>query len=111
MYKKQLLKLFLCPLFLLLSSWAMAQKTTIAGKVTDATGQALAGVTITVKNTHAGTNSDINGKYTIAAKGNDVLVFSLIGYASQEIPVNNQTEINVQLAEDLQRLNEVVVVG
>ncbi|HZY40252.1 MAG TPA: SusC/RagA family TonB-linked outer membrane protein [Mucilaginibacter sp.] len=111
MYKKQLLKLFLCPLFLLLSSWAMAQKITVTGRITDATGQALPGATITVKGSKSGTNSDANGKYSIGAAGNDILVFSLLGYLKQEIPVNNRTGIDVQLADDLQRLNEVVVVG
>jgi TonB-linked SusC/RagA family outer membrane protein len=111
MYKKQLLKLFLCPLFLLLSTWAMAQKVTVTGKITDASGQALPGVTVMIKNTKTGTNSDLNGKYLLSANGNDVLVFSMLGFAKQEIAVNNRATINVQLTEDLERLNEVVVVG
>jgi TonB-linked SusC/RagA family outer membrane protein len=111
MYKKQLLKLFFCSLFLLLSSWAMAQKITVTGKVTDEKGQPLPGVSISTKNSTAGTNSDVQGKYTLNASGNDILVFSMIGFARQEIPVNNRTSIDVQLTEELQALNEVVVVG
>lgn len=110
MYKKQLLKLILCPL-LLLSSWAMAQRITVTGKITNANGQALPGVTVTVKNTRTGANSDLYGKYSLSANANDVLVFSMLGYVKQEVPVNNRTSIDVQLAEDQQRLNEVVVVG
>lgn len=111
MYKKQLLKLFFCSLFLLLSSWAMAQKIAVTGKITDEKGQALPGVTITVKNTTTGTNSDIQGKYQLNVNGDDILVISMIGFVKQEVSVNNRTVINVQLSEDLQSLNEVVVVG
>lgn len=111
MYKKQLLKFFLCPVFLLLSSWAMAQKTTVTGKITDATGQPLPGVTITIKGGNTGTNSDVSGKYSIAAGQNDVLVFSIVGFITQEISVNGRPVIDVQMADDLKRLNEVVVVG
>src|SRR5579862_3949975 len=104
MYKKQLLKLIFCPLFLLLSSWAFAQKIAVTGKVTDEKGQALPGVTITVKNTATGTNSDVNGKYSLNANGNDILVFTMIGYVKQEIPVNNRSAIDVILSEDNQVL-------
>ncbi|HWZ16070.1 MAG TPA: TonB-dependent receptor [Mucilaginibacter sp.] len=111
MYKKQLLKLIFCPLFLLLSSWAFAQKVTVTGKVTDENGQALPGVTITIKNSTTGTNSDVQGKYAINANGNDVLVFSMIGFARLEAPINNRTVIDVQLSPSNSLLNEVVVVG
>jgi TonB-linked SusC/RagA family outer membrane protein len=111
MYKKQLLKLFFCSLFLLLSSWAMAQKIAVTGKITDENGQALPGVTITVKNTTTGANSDIQGKYQLNVNGNDILVFSMIGFLKQEIPVNSRTLIDVQLVGEQQSLNEVVVVG
>ncbi len=111
MYKKQLLKLFFCSLFLLFSSWAMAQKTTVSGKVTDENGQALPGVAITIKQSTTGTNSDISGKYSISAGSNDVLVFSMLGFTKQEVPVNGRSVINVTLAESHSLLNEVVVVG
>jgi TonB-dependent starch-binding outer membrane protein SusC len=111
MYKRQLLKLFFCSLFVLLSSWAMAQKITVSGKITDQAGQSLPGVTVTVKKTATGTNSDVNGKFVISANGTDVLVFSMIGYTTQEIPVNNKEVVNVVLAETHSQLDEVVVVG
>jgi TonB-linked SusC/RagA family outer membrane protein len=111
MYKKHLLKLFFCSLFLLLSSWAMAQKITVTGKVTDETGQPIPGVTVTIKNSTVGTNSDVQGKYSLSANGNDVIVFTILGFVKQEIPVNNRTSIDVQLIAETERLNEVVVVG
>jgi TonB-linked SusC/RagA family outer membrane protein len=111
MYKKQLLKLIFCSLFLLFSSWAVAQQITVTGKITDEKGQTLPGVTIAIKNGKSGTNSDIQGKYVLKANSGDILVFSMVGFVKQEIPVNNQAVINVQLSEDLQALNEVVVVG
>ena len=111
MYKKQLLKLIFCPLLLLLSSWAMAQKITVTGRVTDEKGQSLPGVSVILKNSKTGTNTDVNGKYTLNANGNDVLEFSMIGFTRQEIPVNNQSVINIILVEAPQSLNEVVVVG
>jgi len=111
MYRKQLLKLIFCPLFLLLSSWAMAQKITVTGHVTDEKGQALPGVSVIIKNSKSGTNTDVNGKFTLSTNDNDVLEFTMIGFTKQEIPVNNQAVINVTLIETPQALNEVVVIG
>jgi len=111
MYKNQLLKLFFCSLLLLLSSWAMAQKVTVTGRVTDDKGQPLPGVTIAIKQTTNGANSDLDGKYSISANKTDVLVFTMIGFVKQEITINNRTEINVTLADDNKVLNEVVVIG
>jgi TonB-linked SusC/RagA family outer membrane protein len=111
MYKKQILKLIFCPLFLLLSSWAFAQQVTVTGKVTDENGQALPGVTITIKNSSTGTNSDIQGKYLLHTNGGAILVFSMLGFDRQEVSVNNRTVIDVQLSASNSLLNEVVVVG
>jgi TonB-linked SusC/RagA family outer membrane protein len=112
MYKKQLLKLFFCPLFLLISTLSFAQTISVGGKVTDDQGQALPGVTITLKGTTKGVNSDLNGYYSISARSRDqVLVFSMVGYAKQEITIGNQGTINVVLKDELKELNEVVVVG
>jgi len=111
MYKKQLLKLLFCPLLLLMSFSAFAQRTSVSGKVTDEKGNPFPGVTITIKGSSNGTNSDVNGKYTITVKGTDVLVFSSVGYARQEIAVNNSTTINITLQPENAQLDEVVVVG
>ncbi|MGD1893213.1 MAG: SusC/RagA family TonB-linked outer membrane protein [Cyclobacteriaceae bacterium] len=97
---------------LLWSSVAWAQDKTITGTVTsDAEGE-LPGVNVLVKGTSTGTVTDLDGNYRLAVpEGNDILVFSSIGYANQEITIGNQTTINVVMAEDVQSLQEIVVVG
>ncbi len=89
---------------------AIAQKT-VTGIVSDSNGP-LPGVNILVKNTTNGTQTDFNGNYTIdnVSKEN-VLIFSFVGYQTQEIQVINNTIINVILQEDTQSLDEVVVIG
>ncbi|MBL7858165.1 MAG: SusC/RagA family TonB-linked outer membrane protein [Cyclobacteriaceae bacterium] len=84
--------------------------TNVTGKVTDATTQQpLAGVNIVVKGTTNGTTSDADGKYSVNANENDILVFSFIGYSVIEIKVDNQSVIDINLVEDVKSLNEVVV--
>jgi TonB-linked SusC/RagA family outer membrane protein len=83
----------------------------IQGKVTDATGQPLPGVTVIVEGTTTGTVTDIDGNYSLSASEGDVLVFSFVGFESRRVTVGNQTTIDIQLAEDAQALEEVVVVG
>ncbi|AHW59381.1 TonB-linked outer membrane protein, SusC/RagA family [Draconibacterium orientale] len=84
----------------------------IRGVVSDASGDPLPGVNIVIKGTLQGTLTDPDGNYKITVPGNDaVLVFSFIGYNSQEITVGNQRAINVSLKEDLKQLDEVVVIG
>ncbi|SOD83010.1 SusC/RagA family TonB-linked outer membrane protein [Spirosoma fluviale] len=103
-----------CSLFLLsllVSVGAYAQ-TKVSGKVVDAQGLALPGVSIVVKGTTMGTVSAAQGDYTLnLAKGNETLVFSYIGFLSQEVPANNRSTINITLASDDKMLNEVIVVG
>ncbi len=110
MNKKQLLKLLFLPLLLLFSFTAFAQ-TTVSGKVTDDSGQPLPGVTVVIKPTVRGTNTDVNGNYTINASANDVLVFSSIGYIKQEVSLKSRTQIDIQLKTDIRTLNDVVVIG
>jgi TonB-linked SusC/RagA family outer membrane protein len=84
----------------------------VSGRVTDATGQGLPGVTIRIKEvTGSGTVTDANGAYRIEAAQGNTLVFSTIGMASQEIRVAAQRVINVQMKDDQRALNEVVVIG
>ena len=94
-----------------LVSGAHAQDVTVSGKISDAKGSGLPGVSITVKGTTRGANSDMDGNYTIAAPSNSTLVFSFIGFASQEIAVGNQSKIDITLSDDVKALEEVVVVG
>jgi TonB-linked SusC/RagA family outer membrane protein len=86
---------------------------TVSGTITDANGgTALPGVNVVVKGSTLGTTADGEGHYSIEVpQGDAVLVFSFIGYATQEVLVNNQTTIDVKMVEDIQSLGEVVVVG
>lgn len=83
----------------------------VTGTITDETGQPLPGVNVVEKGTTNGTSSDANGKYALNVENNAVLVFSFIGYVTQELPVNNQTVLDIAMAPDVKSLNEVVVVG
>jgi TonB-linked SusC/RagA family outer membrane protein len=83
----------------------------ITGTVTAESGEALVGASVVVKGTARGVITAAEGKYAILATEKDVLAFSFIGYASQEITVGSQTTINVKLASDLTSLEEVVVVA
>ena len=99
-------------LLLLCATVAFGQTGTVTGTVTDVSGETLIGVNVLVKGTTNGAITDINGKYSVSqVPASATLVFSYIGYVSQEFPVGNQRTINVQLREDMQRLDEVVVVG
>ncbi|HEY9489804.1 MAG TPA: SusC/RagA family TonB-linked outer membrane protein, partial [Chryseosolibacter sp.] len=85
---------------------------TVSGSVTGADGESMPGVNVVEKGTANGTTTDFDGKYTINVDDeNAVLVFSFIGYSTQEIVVNGRSQIGVELTEDAQSLDEVVVVG
>ncbi|ACT91570.1 TonB-dependent receptor plug [Dyadobacter fermentans DSM 18053] len=98
-------------LTLLVMTGAYAQDVTVKGKVNDEQGQGLPGVSILVKGTSAGTVTDIEGNYTVNAPGTATLVFSFIGYITQEIPLANKTSLDVKMLADTKALDEVVVVG
>jgi TonB-linked SusC/RagA family outer membrane protein len=86
--------------------------TNIQGTVTSENdGLALPGVNVIVKGSSRGVISDFNGNYSISASSNEILVFSFVGYKTQEIPVGNRTEIDVNLFDDATSLNDIVVVG
>ncbi|WP_354333952.1 TonB-dependent receptor [Pedobacter sp. CG_S7] len=85
---------------------------TITGKITDNTGGALPGVSVKLKGASIGATTDIYGNYTLnALENNPVLVFTYIGFVTQEVVVNGRAVIDVVLAADVQKLDEVVVVG
>ncbi|WP_419800942.1 TonB-dependent receptor [Mucilaginibacter sp.] len=85
---------------------------TVRGKVTDAQGLPLPGVTILEKNTTNAAVTDVDGNFSITvADQNAVLQFRFIGFATQEIPVANRTTFDIKLQENKTALNEVVVVG
>jgi TonB-linked SusC/RagA family outer membrane protein len=84
---------------------------TIKGRVTDTQNESVPGVSVLVKGTFRGTNTDVDGQYTISASPQAILVFTCVGLQPQEIPVNNQITINVQLKEQTYNLDEVVAIG
>jgi TonB-linked SusC/RagA family outer membrane protein len=85
---------------------ALAQRT-ITGTVTDAKGEALIGAAVLVKNTTKGIITDLDGKYSLDAPTDAILVFSYVGYTTQEIPLGASNVVNVTLAEA--QLQEVIV--
>lgn len=104
--------LFIFILGLLTSQMYAQTERVVKGVVTDITGEPLAGVNVVQSRTTNGSISDMNGNYSITVSGKDpVLVFSYIGYLTQEIPVGNKTQFSVKLKEDTQNLEEVVVIG
>ncbi|AQG81269.1 SusC/RagA family TonB-linked outer membrane protein [Spirosoma montaniterrae] len=97
---------------LLGSQNAWAQGRTVTGTVTDPTGSGLPGVSVQIKGTQRGTNTDADGKYSLAnVPDNATLVLSFIGYTTQEVAVGNRSTLDVKLADDTKALEEVVVVG
>lgn len=83
----------------------------ISGTVVDQNGESVIGASVLVKGSTIGTITDIDGKYSIAASSEDKLVFSYVGFDSQEIPVKKNTIINVTLKSTTKDLDEVVVIG
>ncbi|EON78061.1 TonB-dependent receptor [Lunatimonas lonarensis] len=88
---------------------ALEADITVQGTVSDENGQALPGVTITVQGRNIGTVTDIDGAYSITVPDNATLVFSFIGFKSQNVPVGNRSTINVTMVEDVGALDEFVV--
>ncbi len=101
------LSLITCMIFLC-TSFAYSQ---IKGKVTDPNGDVLVGVSVAIKGTTKGTQTDVSGSYSIEAANNTVLVFSFVGYETKEALVSAQKDINISLALDDKLLSEIVVVG
>ena len=87
-----------------------AQNISVTGKVISSDdGYGLPGVTVKVKNADVGTVTDIDGNYTIVVDSKGTLVFSFVGFTTQEIPVKGKNRINVTLDQDAQMLDDVVV--
>jgi len=91
--------------------FASAQSQVVRGQVTDQTGTGMPGVNVVKKGTTSGTSTDADGNFSLDATAQDVLVFSFIGYTSQEVVVGGQTTLKIELQEDIKSLQEVVVVG
>ena len=110
--QKRITGLLALILMLCTSAIAFAQSVTVTGAVIDSGNEPLIGVNVQVRGTTIGTVTNIDGTYSLQVPGNQsVLVFSYVGYLSQEMVVGNQRVINITLLEDLQNLEEVVVIG
>ena len=105
LFLRYLLLLFVMPTELI------AQSITISGTVTDSNKEAVIGANVLLKGTSTGTITDVEGKYQLTVPENGTLVFSSVGYTSQEIAVNKRRIINVTLSDDIMLIDEVVVVG
>jgi TonB-dependent starch-binding outer membrane protein SusC len=107
---KNLLCTILC--FLFLGNMAFAQSVTVTGTVTSVEdGLPLPGVNIVIKGTTSGTVTDIDGRYSLRVESNQTLVYSFVGFESQEAEVGNRNVIDIVLQLDSKTLGEVVVTG
>lgn len=107
---KRRLLLFTVVLLAFAGGELWAQERTVSGTVTSAEdGSALPGVNVVIKGTTTGVVTDVDGKYNISAPGDGVLVFTFIGLAGQEVPINNRSVVDVAMSTDVTQLSEVVV--
>jgi TonB-linked SusC/RagA family outer membrane protein len=103
---KRTLFMLICVAF---SHSLLAQQRVVSGSVKDVNGAGLPGVSIVVKGTTVGTSTDTQGRFNISAGSDATLVFSFIGYVTQEVAVGNRSVIDLILEEEVQQLGEVVV--
>ncbi|MGB3849149.1 MAG: SusC/RagA family TonB-linked outer membrane protein [Tunicatimonas sp.] len=97
---------------MLLTGVLYAQEKTVTGNVSSDAEGALPGVNVLLKGTSTGTVTDLDGNYRLSVpEAGGTLVFTSIGYASQEVEIGNQSTIDIGLAEDIKALDEIVVIG
>ncbi|WP_266365610.1 SusC/RagA family TonB-linked outer membrane protein [Tellurirhabdus rosea] len=107
---KQYFLLLISVCLLMTGLTARAQERVVTGRVTGQNdGSAIPGVNVAVKGSTRGSTTDVSGSYRISVPDNAVLVFSFVGMLSREVPVGNQTVVNVELVNDTRQLEEVVV--
>ncbi len=112
MSRRKLLQSIILPAMLLFSQLSFAQDRVITGRVTDSTGNGLAGITVTAKGTRTATQTNNDGSFRITVPSTvDGLVFSSVGFATREVPVISGSPMNVSLSGAGSSLNEVVVIG
>src|SRR5690554_2746647 len=104
-------KITVLMLLLCFQYWTLsAQERIISGTVTiESDAMPLPGVTVLVKGTQNGTSTDMDGHYSIQANSGDILVFSFVGFITQEIQISQQETLNIALQESMQGLEEVVI--
>jgi TonB-linked SusC/RagA family outer membrane protein len=98
-------------LIVIISNSPAPQDIRITGKVTSATGEAIAGVSVQLKGTTTGTTTDNNGNFALTVPQTGTLVFSSIGFETQEKPITDQPVLNITLAPSTKVIDQVVVVG
>src|SRR5690606_35370009 len=110
---KRIQLLFIVMALCMAIPWSAAAQTgKVSGTVTDERNDPLPGVSVVIKGTTKGTATDADGRFSLEYQNtDDILVFSFVGYQSQEIRVGSQSVINIALAEDISTLQEVVVIG
>ena len=91
--------------------WRASAAGPVSGRIVDEKGAGLPGVNVIVKGTTTGTQTDIDGRYTVQAPDGATLVFSFVGYTSQEVVVGGRSTVDAALALDSKSLTDVVVVG
>jgi TonB-linked SusC/RagA family outer membrane protein len=108
---RKLSRICMCTIASLLFYISALAQQSITGIIRTASGEPLPGATVSVKNSQISTSSTADGRFSIQARQGDTLVFSFVGYSTQEIRVGEQTTIDVTLEGTGQDLNQVVVVG
>ncbi|HSD06851.1 carboxypeptidase-like regulatory domain-containing protein, partial [Flavobacterium sp.] len=88
-----------------------AQDISVNGTVNDENGMPIPGANILIKGTSTAVSTDFDGKFTIKAPSNGVLIVSFVGYNTTNVSIAGRTQVTVKLSSESQNLNEVVVVG
>ncbi|TRX58782.1 TonB-dependent receptor [Fulvivirga sp. M361] len=104
-------KLLLLTVFMSFTLFVVAQDITVSGKITDDNGSAIPGVNIAIKGTGKGTLTDLDGKYSVKTTSDATIVFSFLGYKTQEIELEGQSTLNLSMVESTRELSEVVILG
>src|SRR3546814_6884401 len=92
------------------TGWELSQQLRVSGSVTDTTGAPLPGVSVIIKGTTNGVSTDIEGNYTLGSiEDNAVLVFSMVGFETREIPASGRTLVDVRLRAAISELEKIIV--
>jgi len=110
-FKTPILRMLAAVALTLVGHFAQAQQINISGKVVEENGSPLPGVSVLVKGSSSGTTTDADGKYTLSAPSSATLVFSFIGFQTQEVAVRDRSLIDITMSADVTSLDEVVVIG
>ena len=104
--------IFIFAILLMFNGISMAQQSMISGKIVDAKDSTpMIGVSIQVKGTNRGTIAGSTGEFSLAAKPEEVLIVSFVGFKSQEFKVGSKSKLEIRLDDNEQFLNEIVVIG